>query len=104
MSGVGEQVHQDGATLAGFLHFEKGFSFDPSVFKGFLPGGAAFPLANDHMKALVAHIKRLSRALNTIAKNGQNLAFQHLQGFAQGKLFSGHHFFDDAAKIQSCHN
>ena len=58
-----------------FLHGKKRLAGNKPVVHGPVPGVAAFPLADNDVDAVVAHIQCLSRPLDPVAENGDGFLF-----------------------------
>ena len=99
---IGKQTHHNGALLGCFLDTEQGFAGYPSIGNSFLKS-LARTLSNDNVEAVVAQVASLTRTLYTISDYCNRFVFQNLTCLFQGKLFAGHHIFDNTAKIQLCH-
>jgi hypothetical protein len=67
LSGVTEQVHDDGASGDGFVHFEEVGAGDPTVLLGFFPGCAILAHADYDVEAVVAEVEALTVALGAVA-------------------------------------
>jgi hypothetical protein len=70
-----------------------------AVFNGFFPGFASWLLTDDHIDAVITHVKRLSRTLDAVPQYRYHLILQHLAGFFQGELITSDDLFFDAAKF-----
>ena len=99
---VGEQHADDGAALGGLLKTEERFARHPSVGHRLLIG-LALALSHYDIEAVVAQVAGLAGALDAVAEHGDGFVFEHLACLLQRELFAGHHFLDDASKIQFCH-
>ena len=99
---VGEEHADDGSFLSGFFEREESLARHPSVSDGFFVG-LALTLSDDDVETVVAEVAGLSGTLDAIAEYGDGLVLQDFTCFFERKLLAGHHFFNDAAKIQLCH-
>ena len=95
---VRKQHTDNGATLGCLFEREKCFAGHPTVGHCFVVS-FPFTLSDDHIEAIVAEVASLAGTLDTIAQDGYGFILQHFTGLFKGKLFAGHHFFNDSAKI-----
>ena len=101
-SRIAQQTHHDCSLLGSLFNREQGFAGNPTIADS-LVIGLALTLANNHIETVVTQVASLAGTLHAITDYGDGLVLQHLACLLQGKFFTGHHFFDDATKIQFCH-
>jgi hypothetical protein len=78
LSGIGEQVHDDGTAGNGLIDVEEILSGDPAVLLGVLPGLAVLSDTNDDIEAVVAEVQTLAMALRAVANEGQGIVLEVL--------------------------
>lgn len=76
LSGITEQVHDNGASGDSFIHFEEVGAGYPTVLLGFLPGCTILAHTDDHIEAVVAEIETLAMSLGTIANQRESVVFE----------------------------
>jgi len=104
LSGVRQQVLNNGRLFAGFFDFEQRLSRNPAVGNGFVPRLRIFTLADDHVESVIFQIQRLSGALNAVSDHCDGFVLQHFERFAQGELFTCGHVLHNSPEIHFCHD
>jgi len=99
LSGVAEQVADDGAFLEGFFDVEQRLAGNESILYGFIPGFGIFPLSYDDIDTIIFLIQRLTRPLDAIADDGYHFIFQYLLCFGEWEFVPGYYIFFHAAEI-----
>ena len=70
LGGIGDQVFDYRSLLGGFLDWKKGFAGDESVSDSLVPRFRILALADNHIYPIVAHVERLSGALDAVTDHG----------------------------------
>lgn len=78
LSGIGEEVHDDGATGDGLIDVEEVLAGNPAILLGVLPGLAVLSDTDDDVQAVVAEVQALTVTLRTIADEGQGVVLEVL--------------------------
>ena len=76
MRGVAQEVHDDGALLNSFLHFEKVGPCYPAVLLRLFPACAIFPYTNDYIETVVTEIEPLTVTLRAVADEREGIVFE----------------------------
>jgi hypothetical protein len=76
LSGIGEQVHDDGTTGDGIINLEQVLSGDPAILNGVGPRLAVLANTDDDVEAVVAEVKTLAVTLGAIADKGQSVVLE----------------------------
>lgn len=78
LSGVGEQVHDDGTAGDGLIDIEQVLAGNPAILLGVLPGLAVLADTNDDVEAVVTEVKTLAVALGAVADKGEGVVLEVL--------------------------
>lgn len=76
LSGVAEQVHDDGTLGDGLIDFEQVLAGDPAILLGVLPRSTVLSHANNHIQTVVAQVQALAVALRAVADEGQSVILE----------------------------
>lgn len=78
LSGVTEEVHDDGAARDGLVDLEEVLAGDPAVLDGVLPRLAILTDTDDDVEAVVAEVEALAVALRAVADEGEGVVLEVL--------------------------
>jgi hypothetical protein len=76
LSGITEQVHDDGTLGDSLVDLEQVLSFDPSVLLGLLPRLSVLSYTNDDVHAVVAEVKALSVTLRSVTDERESVILE----------------------------
>lgn len=76
LSGVGEEVHDDGTTADGLINIEQVLAGDPAILLGVLPGLAVLADADDDVEAVVTEVEALAVTLGAVADEGEGVVLE----------------------------
>lgn len=78
LSGVTEEVHDDGAARDGLVDLEEVLAGDPAVLDGVLPRLAILTDTDNDVQAVVAEVEALAVALRAVADEGKGVVLEVL--------------------------
>lgn len=78
LSGVGEEVHDNGTTGDGLIDIEQVLAGNPTVLLSILPGLSVLSDTNNDVEAVVTEVKTLAVALRAVANEGQSVVLEVL--------------------------
>lgn len=76
LSGIGEQVHDDGTAGDGLIDIEEVLAGDPAILLGLLPRSTVLAHTNDDVQAVVTEVKALAVTLRTVADEGEGVVLE----------------------------
>ena len=76
LSGVTEEVHDNGTLGDGLVDLEQVLARNPAILDGVVPGLAALSDTNDDVEAVVTEVKTLAVTLGAIADKGQSVVLE----------------------------
>ena len=99
---VGDEEHDDIALVGSLFDTEERLALDPAILLGAHPAGVrlrALTLTDNHLEAVVAHVERLTRALNAVTEDGDGLALENLLSLLKRELLAGRDVFCDGTEL-----
>ncbi len=71
LSGVTQEVHDNGTSVNGFFHLEEVLSGDPTILNSLLPRGPILAHADDDVETVITEVEALTVALGAISDQGK---------------------------------
>lgn len=85
LGSIGEQVHDDGTTLAGLVDLKEVLSGDPSLGNGLVPGGTLAG-SNDDVKLVVAEVEGLATTHGAVTEDGEGVVLEGILELGRGVI------------------
>jgi len=76
LSGITEEVHDDGTLGDGLIDLEEVLAGDPAVLNGVLPGLSILADTNDDVEAVVTEVETLAVTLRAVADEGKGVVLE----------------------------
>lgn len=70
LSGITEQVHDDGSLGDGLINLEEGLAWHPAVLLSVLPRLTVLSDTDDDVETLITHVQGLGVSLRTVSNDG----------------------------------
>lgn len=88
LSGVGEQVHDDGTLLDGLGDIEQVLAGNPAVLDGLLPGSTILADTDNDVQTLVTEVETLTVTLGAVADQGKGVVLEVLLELLTGPVLT----------------
>jgi hypothetical protein len=76
LSGITEQVHDDGTLLDGLVDREQGLSGDPTVLLSLFPRFTSFSYSDNDLETVVTSVEGLTVSLRTVSDHGEGIILE----------------------------
>lgn len=83
LSGVREQVHDDGALGDSLINFEEVLSWDPAILLGVLPRLAVLADTDNYIQSIIAHVQGLSVTLRSVSDDSHCVILEVVLGHCE---------------------
>ena len=76
LSGIRQEVHDNGTSLDSLGDVEQGLALDPSVLLGLLPGSTALSDTDNDVETVVTGVERLTVTLGSVTDHGKGVVLE----------------------------
>ena len=76
LSGIGEEVHDNGGLANGLVDIEQVLARNPAILHGVLPRGTVLSYTDDDVEAVVTEVEALAVALRAVADEGEGVVLE----------------------------
>ena len=78
LSGIGEEVHDNGGLANGLVDIEQVLARNPAILHGVLPRGTVLSYTDDDVEAVVTEVETLAVTLRAVADEGEGVVLEVL--------------------------
>ena len=78
LSGIGEEVHDNGGLANGLVDIEQVLARNPAILHGVLPRGTVLSYTDDDVQAVVTEVETLAVTLRAVADEGEGVVLEVL--------------------------
>ena len=76
LSGIRQEVHDDGTSVDSLGDVEEGLALDPTILLGLLPGFTTLSDTDNDLETLVSGVEGLTVALGSVTDHGKGVVLE----------------------------